>query len=50
MGSVSGPSGGGGGGGGGVDTSQVLATIPTGSEERGALGVGSIRVAILPSC
>ena len=24
--------------------------LPTGSEERGVLGVGSIRFAILPSC
>ena len=26
------------------------AILPTGSEERGVLGVGSIPVAILPSC
>ena len=30
------------------DTSREL--LPTGSEERGVLGVGSIPVAILPSC
>ena len=31
-----------------VRTTHIL--LPTGSEERGVLGVGSIPVAILPSC
>ena len=29
---------------------QRISLLPTGSEERGVLGVGSILVAILPSC
>ena len=34
--------------GGNFDVSPYL--VPTGSEERGVLGVGSIPVTILPSC
>ena len=30
--------------------SQILYLLPTGSEERGVFGVGSIPVALLPSC
>ena len=42
-----GRAGGGGGGGGGT---WVLNLLPSGSEEREVLGVGSIPVAILPFC
>ena len=44
----------GGGGGGGTRSLKVghhfENLLPTGSEQRGVLGVGSIPVAILPSC
>ena len=35
-----------------LETDRVVKNnlLPTGSEERGVLGVGSISVAILPSC